>query len=571
MSLLALFRFFERPWVLLGVVVLPVLVVLLLRYAADRRRQRLANLAAAPLLERLGASADPGGWRWRAARLGLAAALGALALAGPRWGIERSMVTGEGIDLVLALDASLSMLAQDERPSRLERMKQEVRRLRALSPNDRVALLAFAGRSYILSPLTVDDGAIGLFLDNLDPSVVGQAGSSMARAIRQGTELLVATQSTAGRALVVMSDGEAWDEEAEVMEAAARARADGVTLVTVGFGTTRGGTIPVREGDMTVNKRDNDGQTVVTRHDPTLLQAAAEAAGGRFVPASATDKAGRVRDALNRLRTQQRAVEEGRRLTQRYQLFLLPALLLVFLDTLLTERRRRRPPALRRATATATAAALLLSLVPVQARADDADDAARLFQARRYAEAAARYRRALEAGDQRPEVLYNLGTALLMADSLPQAAEVLERVSTAAQGELRERALYNLGLARLRVGLEAAEGAQADEALDGALAAYKQFLLAQPNDPNAKWNYELALRKKDESSGGGGGGGGGSGGGGGNDPQAAGGGADDPSPGELGQSQAEQLLNSAAREERVVQGKKQRQSAPDVPRVGKDW
>src|SRR5690606_4908084 len=92
----------------------------------------------------------------RAIRLGLAALLGGVALAGPRWGLEQSIVRSEGIDMVLALDASLSMLAQDESPSRLERMKQEVRRLLDQSPGDRVALLAFAGRSYILTPLTID-------------------------------------------------------------------------------------------------------------------------------------------------------------------------------------------------------------------------------------------------------------------------------------------------------------------------------------------------------------------------------------------------------------------------------
>ena len=93
-----------------------------------------------------------------------------------------------GVDLVLAVDASLSMLATDERPNRLERVKQEIRRLRALSPGDRVGLLAFAGRSYVLSPITVDGGALDLFLDNLDPSVVGQAGSSLAQTITQGTQ-----------------------------------------------------------------------------------------------------------------------------------------------------------------------------------------------------------------------------------------------------------------------------------------------------------------------------------------------------------------------------------------------
>ncbi len=137
------------------------------------------------------AAVKPG---WRAMRLALTAAFAGIAIAGPRWGVDRTIVPAEGVDIVLAVDASLSMMATDERPNRLEKVKQEIRRLRASSPSDRFALLAFAGRSYILTPLTVDDGALDLFLDNLDPSVLGQAGSSLARAIRQGTDLLVANQ-----------------------------------------------------------------------------------------------------------------------------------------------------------------------------------------------------------------------------------------------------------------------------------------------------------------------------------------------------------------------------------------
>ena len=132
-----------------------------------------------------------------------------------------------GIDMVLALDASLSMMAQDERPSRLERMKQEVRRLRAMSPGDRMGVLAFAGRSYVLSPLTIDEGALDLFLDNLDPSVVGQAGSSLARTIRQGVDLLTLTNSGADRALVVMSDGEAFEPIEDVVDRSEARRGPG--------------------------------------------------------------------------------------------------------------------------------------------------------------------------------------------------------------------------------------------------------------------------------------------------------------------------------------------------------
>lgn len=572
--------YIDFPWLLVLALLLPAAAAALLLVAIRRRRARLARLGTDAMLARLSADNPAPRAGWRIARLGTALVLAAVALAGPRWGSERTVVRGEGIDLVLALDASSSMLATDERPSRLERMKQEVRRLRALSRADRIALVAFAGRSYILTPLTVDDGALDLFLDNLDPTVVGQAGSSIARAIRQGTELLVATKTGSDRALVVMSDGEAFEPVEDVQAAARAATEAGVSLVTVGFGTAAGGTIPVKDDrGATTEKRDETGAVVVTRYVPDLLRAAATAANGTFIAAEASDKAARVRGALSTLRRQARVTEAGREQTPRFQLFLIPAVLLVLLDTWLLERRRRPRGVEGMTTVTrrATAAALLVAmLVPSVARADDAGDAAAAWQAKRYAEAARLYRRVFEAGKGTPRDAYNLGTALLAADSLNAATELLQRVATARlpddpQGELRYRALFNLGLAALRRGL-AAQGDQAEAPLNVALVAYKRALILRPADRDAKWNYELALRKK--QSGGGGGGGGQQ------DKQDQSPQQDDsqnrqqPQPrpaGGLGEQQAEQLLNSAARDEREVQGKKQQQNRVEPPPGGRDW
>jgi Ca-activated chloride channel family protein len=173
------------------------------------------------------------------------------------------------------------------------------------------------------------------------------------------------------------------------------------------------------------------------------------------------------------------------------------------------------------------------------------------------------YRRVIDNGDRTVPTLYNYGTALLAADSLA-AAEVLERAAETRDPELRYRSLFNLGLSHLKRGLAAAPQ-QADEPLDAALAAYKKVLLLRSGDFDAKWNYELALRKKRQGGGGGGGGSGES-----NpspSPEAQ---APKPSGG-LGERQAEQLLGSAAREERDVQAKRQRQSRVEPPPGGKDW
>ena len=557
----------EIPWLLAVALVLPVLFFFLLRRARAERARRLQRLGTLAVVRRLVPPNVLATSGWRSVRLGGAALLAGIALAGPRWGFERTTVRSTGVDLVLAVDASLSMLATDERPSRLERVKQEIRRLRAISPGDRVGLLAFAGRSYVLSPITVDGGALDLFLDNLDPSVVGQAGSSIAQTIAQGTSLLALSKSGADRALVILSDGEAFEPQDEILASARRAKEQGVSLVTVGFGTTQGSTIPIREGNRVLQKRDEQGQIVTTHYKPEVLQAAAAAAGGTFIPAEANDKAARIKSALARLRTQTRSSLAGEDRTPRYQWFLLPAVLLLWLDTILGGRRGRRRREVA-AAETAVAASLLLVLLTGCGGSQQAVDATAAFKAKDYKRASTLFAEVIRQGDRSPGALYNYGTALVAADSLAAAAEILERAVEKADPEVRYRARFNKGLTHLVRGLPSDSGAAPTDSAGGqlklALADYKRVLIQRPGDLDAKWNYELALEK--EKQGGGGGGGGGQS----NASEAPAQNEPKPQP-TLAQRQAEQLLGSAEREEREVQSKKQKQNRPEPPPGGKDW
>lgn len=549
----------DVPWALWAAPALAIVVALLVLLSYRRRAHRLRRLATTELLPRL---VPPASARapWIRAALQFAAVLCAgIAFAGPRWGTEQTLERGSGVDIVLALDASLSMLATDARPNRLERMKEEARRLLALSGGDRVGLLAFAGRSYILTPLTVDRGALELFLDNLDPSVVGQAGSSLSRAIRQGTDLLVATQTTSDRALIVMSDGEAFEPASEITAAAAHAAESGVTVIAVGFGTEKGATIPVRTAQGTQAKRDENGQIVTTRYTPELLKDAVTAAHGVFIDAAATDKAARIRGALAMLRRQARETESETARRARFQLFLIPALLLMLIDTVLSTRRgrRRRAPA----AATATALALAMLVVPVTLRAETGDAGDKLYQAARYPEAAAAYQREIQEHADSPRLEYNLGTALLQAGQLEDAVAALERAATTANSEdLRYSALYNLGLCYLRQARDA-KSSDATNAYASSADAYKRALQLRPNEVAAKWNYELASQEKSKSSSGGSS----------EQQQKQQQQEKQQQPGSLDKRQAEQLLSSAQREERDVQAKKQRENQPERPPAGKDW
>lgn len=564
-------RLFDYAWMVPGALLLAAAAAVLLWAGSVRRRARLACYGTSSAIARLApadAAAPPRARTWR---IGIATLCLGLAVAGPRWGRSEQTLQVEGVDVAIAMDLSLSMLADDERPSRLERMKQEVRRLRASSPGDRFALIGFAGRSYILSPLTSDDGAIDLFLDNLSPSIVGQAGSALAPPLRQGIDLLLASRGDADRALVVMSDGEAFDDRAEALALAAEARTAGIHVITVGFGTPGGSAIPIPGPTGPTTKRDENGEVVITQYDATLLGAVAQAAGGAFIPAEATDKGNRIRGVLSGLEASTR--EEALRLSRplRFQWFAAVALLLLLLDAIFADGGRwpawlklRRPGTARSASLGVVLLAAGMALAPraAPAQASSFRDAVAAQRDGRHNDAIRLYRALVTGGDRRPVVLYNLGTALLETDSLDGAVDALERALFTDDPALRTKARYNLGLAYLRRGLRL-DGDARSAALTNARRAFRTVLLESPGDPDAQWNYELALRAPT--------GGGGSGGA--NQPQPRGG--NEPpqqeAQGPMSRQQAEALLDAAARDERDTQVRRQRGNTPLRSAGQKDW
>ncbi|MBM4193939.1 MAG: VWA domain-containing protein [Gemmatimonadetes bacterium] len=564
----------DFPWLaLLAVLTGPAIGGLYL-WHHRRRLRRLGELGGDAAIERL----TPAVARQRPVRtltrVGAAASLAVIALAGPRWGDGTVVGRQRGVDVVIAMDASVSMQAEDERPSRLERMRQEVRRYRAAAPGDRNALIAFAGRSYVLAPLTLDNGAIELFLDNFDPSIVGFAGTALAPTITQGTELLKAASGSASRVLLILSDGEAFDDHDAAIAAAQEAKAAGISIVAVGFGTEDGGTIPVFENGEMRELRDDAGEVVTTRYDPTLLKRVADAAGGEFIGAGESDRAGRIQRALSRLDAEQRNVEENLSRPLRLGWFLIPAILLLLVDAWRADggeaARLRRwlrwavPVfALTILPTTPGAVAAVAAPVLLVPRAAAAQSPVKLHEQGRYTEAAAKWRRAIEQGDKRMVTLYDLGTALLNADSLNTAEDALDRAQATPETAVRRRALFNLGLTRLKRAMRP-DNPERARAAEGALAAYRQLLMETPGDDDARWNYEIALKIKQSGSGGGSR----------EQPRQQPQESQQASPQEnqpMSRQQAEQLLAAASRDERDTQARKQANTRMQRPPGGKAW
>lgn len=333
---------FARPWLLWLAIALPALVALVF-WAYHRRRSAVAGrLASSALLTRIGAGRLDRFPKARALTITAAAALLGVAAAGPQWGSVQAAGPARAANLVLALDVSKSMLAQDIEPNRLERQRIFARRLIRDLEGDRFGLVAFSGRGYVLSPLTSDRGALELFLDALEPEIVSQGGSSIASAIDQAAALAAGRDPGRGaRGVILISDGEALEEREEVLDAAERAGRAGVAIFAVGVGTPAGATVPDLDpetGRMTGSIRGPDGEIVISRLDEDLLQRVADGTGGRYVRLGAPGATERLISGLRDLERTRTRDASGTRAGERYGWFLGLALLLLAVDAVALDR-----------------------------------------------------------------------------------------------------------------------------------------------------------------------------------------------------------------------------------------
>ncbi|MDB4952132.1 MAG: von Willebrand factor type [Gemmatimonadetes bacterium] len=340
---------FARPWLLALAAVLPLLAVVGLWLFA-RRRRRVAERLGDPALVRRLAGQDLARFPWlRAVAVVPAMAALGIAAAGPRWGLETQEASASA-DAVLVLDASNSMLVADVAPNRLEAERRLSRKLLDGMGDRRVGLVDFAGQGYILSPLTSDRGVLDLYIDNLSTGIVTQSGTSLSSAIRYAAGMLArAHEPGRAGAVVVITDGDALEEQAEVMAAADDARRIGVAVTTVGLGTAAGGPVPDVDpgtGKTTGYKRDLDGSVAHSALRADLLREVARRTGGSYVDAAATpDPAAKILAALAaqpRGEVRPGGGGAGESAADRAWWFVAAALALLAADSLAASRRHPR-------------------------------------------------------------------------------------------------------------------------------------------------------------------------------------------------------------------------------------
>ncbi len=319
------------------------LVAALFFMAAWRRTLLSKRFGDKELVARLTATISKRRRRWKAALRVSGVLLLALALIGPRFGTQLREVKREGIDLVIALDVSASMMAEDIAPNRLSRAKNEIKNLVGELKGDRISLVTFAGDAFIQCPLTTDYGALRLFLDVADPSLIPTPGTDFGAALKMAIQAFEAPsgdpdQEVRTKAVLFVSDGE--NHVADLEAIVEEARQSNIVLYSAGVGETEGAPIPeYRNGRRVDYKKDRAGAVVTTKLEEAVLQDLARN-GSYFRIAKTSSSLPRITAALAQLDKTAYGAEEFEEYEERFQWPLLLGLVLLFAEWAIPDRIR---------------------------------------------------------------------------------------------------------------------------------------------------------------------------------------------------------------------------------------
>jgi len=267
-------------------------------------------------------------------------ALLVIGLADPQIGTKLEEIKREGVDIIIALDVSNSMKAEDIKPNRLERAKQSISRLIDKLENDRIGIIVFAGQSYVQLPITADYSSAKLFLSNIDTDIIPTQGTAIGSAIELAQSSFPGNDKK-HKALIIITDGE--NHEDDAIEQAKKANEDGIIVHTIGMGSPDGAPIPVYHNGVQVDfMKDHDGQTVLTKLDEITLEKIAAEGKGHYVRATNSDDGlSTILAQINKMEKKSFGAKEFTDFEDRFQYFLTAGCLLILLELLFSNRKSR--------------------------------------------------------------------------------------------------------------------------------------------------------------------------------------------------------------------------------------
>ena len=480
-----MFRF-EDPIYLYLLLLIPLFAII--RFVALRTQKRRLRKFGNPLLLK---ELMPDVSRWRPGikfwLLQAALALLILMLARPQMGTKISHEKRTGIETIICVDISNSMLAEDVTPSRLDRAKMMVENLVDHFTDDKIGLIVFAGDAFVQLPITSDYVSAKMFLSSVDPSMMGTQGTDIARAVDMATHSFT-QEKEVGKAIIVITDGE--DHEGGAVEAAEAAKKAGMRVYMLGIGSTKGAPIPIPHTSDYMT--DNTGQTVMSALNEDMCKQIASAGGGAYIHVENNSNAQDLLDQeLEKLARKETKATVYSDYDEQFQAFGILALLLLVIEVCLLESKN---PLLKRVSLFGTrkksVATVLLLLVAMSVSAQTDRQYIRQgnkqYRAGNFPNAEVSYRKAIEKNDRNPQALYNLGNSLLFQNKDSAAVAEFEKAAKAETNPLRKsKAYHNMGVV-----------CQRHQMFGEAIEAYKQSLRLNPHDDETRYNLELCKRQQ---------------------------------------------------------------------------
>ena len=490
---------FGAPEWLWGLLLIPLLIALFVR-AEHRGLRRLQEFVSARLLPQLAGTVNRPRRiiRFGLQLLGLSLAL--VSLAQPRWGYTFQDVKRKGLDLLIAVDTSRSMLSNDVQPNRLDRVKLAVQDLINELQGDRVGLIAFAGRAFLQAPLTIDYDAVVEAINDLDIKTIPEGGTNISSAITLATQSF-GKSATGNRALIIFTDGE--ELSGDAVKTAKEAAGAGVRIFTVGVGTPQGSLIPVTGDDgQTAFVKDSAGQVVKSKLDDKRLREIAQATGGFYVHLEDGPRTVQQvqSEGLAKMQAAEMDVRLSRRPIERYEWPLSAALVALALSILIPERKRVRersyvPAPVRTAGATAALLILVASFAFAAAPGIDA------YREGKFEDAYSQFQQTLKSHPQSradDKLQFDSGAAAYKLKDYNKALESFSQALLTRETGLQSKGHYNLGNTLYQHGETEKNDDKKLSDWTNALDHYQQTLKFEPNDKDAKDNYDYVKKKIEE-------------------------------------------------------------------------
>jgi len=490
---------FGQPHLLWLLLVLPALVLFF--WWASRQGQRLlAQFIQTRLLSTLTVGVSPARRRIRSGCLIAAVALLIVALARPQYGFDLQKVEQRGLDIVMAIDTSKSMLAEDIAPDRLERAKLAALDLMQRAKSDRLGLVAFAGDAFLECPLTFDNTAFQQCVQNLSVNTLPLGGTSLAAAIQ--TAQTAFKEGDHFKVLVLFTDGEDNVNSEEALVAAQDAAKAGLKIFAVGIGTAEGTLLRITDANGNSDYvRDPDGNVVKSHLNETLLRQIAAATGGFYLPLRGADTMKILYE--NGLAPLPKSEGEERLIRwyhEQYHWPLAAAILLLLVEMFLPERKKstvQSPPSKIEAPAVAILMGILL--LPIAAQASPSS-ALREYNAGNYTNALQEFEQLAQMNTNDLRLVFNAGTAAYRATNYDEALNDFQAATLSPDLNLQQRAYYNLGNTLYRLGETKfepdTEGLNTmEERWRQAVKSYEHAVELNTNDTDAVYNLAFVKRE----------------------------------------------------------------------------